>query len=481
MRRRNEYKKLNTQKQEKPPNDAKNSEKQVLRKRQQTSICTILLILISILFRRQILELLVIFYDEFIKNNVRPTHLQDAIVQFQTPGKLKWNFTYSPSGELPRLVVFDEVEFSKKSSLVKTWSSVSYDESISIHQVDSNTCFKGNLGGVSCLPSLIAAGFEKCSSTTLHSWLIHHPNLIVSYGLRKYFFNRIKSEDELNLQWIDYPKKVLPKTPGGNDGLGVYWTMDKNSGLTTNLKEIKYTSTLVPSARIVLLTRNPTARAYSQFLMYTSHTLSLFHKTCFFAKNTVTEDVEFIYQGGRPGTKVSPNISPTDDEWRFLKFPINPKDFDTWIRKQIQNQGKNLFDTSRKKRVLGEGLYSEYLKGIAQYFPPEQIIVIPKELFFTSNIYENMNDLQRVLGLPVFDYSKITKKNKKNGQYEIQSIREYFNRVFNTFSARSSPMLDSTKKILDEYYCEYNMELSRMLGGRALPGYSCAEDGVPPD
>ena len=39
-------------------------------------------------------------------------------------------------------------------------------------------------------------------------------------------------------------------------------------------------------------------------------------------------------------------------------------------------------------------------------------------------------------------------------------------------------MLNETKALLDDLYCEENMELSRMLGGRPLPGYSCAEDGI---
>ena len=472
------YEKLNTDDDTTAKYGSKNPKKRSFSKRAR--ICAAFFILIAFFFGKQIAEVTWIFYKEFIRDTVTPEKLQDAVVLVQSAQELRREFTYSPSDELPRLIVFDEL-WSKNSSLPKTWDSAMYDSSVSMGQVDSNTCFKGRLGGVNCLPSLIVVGFEKCSSTTLQSWLSRHPNLVSSYFIEPRFFNSIESESELESKWHDYLKK-LPKIPGGNNGLGTYWTFEKSPSYVTHPTAAQYASTLLPSARILVVTRNPTPRAYSLFLMFTNLRLvSRVHKICFFAKNMATGDVEFINGGGVPGKKVPTEKLPTKDEWRFLSFPPDPKDFDTWIRKKTSDKSLTPLNNHRETRVLGGGLYSEHLKKWARNFPPEQIVVIPRELFFTDNIYESMNDLQRLLGLPVFDYSKITKKNEKSGQYEIQSLHEYFNRVFNTFSARSSPMLDSTKKILDEYYCEYNMELSRMLGGRALPGYSCAENGVPLD
>ena len=413
-----DYEKLNTDEDnsKSAKYGSKNPKKRGFCTRAYARICAAFLILFALFFGKQAMEVIWIFYEEFIRDVATPTHLGDAVVQVQTAQQLKREFTYSPSDKLPRLIVFDEL-WSKNSSLVKTWDSAMHDKSISTQQLDSNTCLKGRLGGVNCLPALIVAGFEKCSSTTLQSWLSRHPNLISPYTVEPRFFSHIESESELESKWGDYLKK-LPKIPGGDNGLGIYWTFDKSPEYVTHPNAAQYASALVPSARILVVTRNPTSRAYSLFLMYTNLTLGPLHKTCFFAKNIATGDIEFITGGGIPGKMVPSNKSPTNgngndnDEWRFLTFPPDPKDFDTWIRKKTQQKPHPLLDNHRETRVVGGGLYSEYLKRWARHFLPEQIIVTSREHFFTDHIFEYMNDLQKLLGLPVFD-STILKSQKK--------------------------------------------------------------------
>ena len=85
-----------------------------------------------------------------------------------------------------------------------------------------------------------------------------------------------------------------------------------------------------------------------------------------------------------------------------------------------------------------------------------------------------MEKLQETLGLPLYDYSNI-KWIRKNGRVSIISPASWANGILN--SHRGAPeMLNETRKLLDDFFCEENIKLSQLLGGRSLPGYSCIGD-----
>ena len=89
-----------------------------------------------------------------------------------------------------------------------------------------------------------------------------------------------------------------------------------------------------------------------------------------------------------------------------------------------------------------------------------------------------MVQLQEALGLPVYNYSRIGKQLPSTGtdpgRFSINSPAAYANSILN--SAGIVPaMLEETKVLLDAFYCEENSKLKRILEGRSLPGYSCAD------
>mmetsp|Transcript_32107 Transcript_32107/g.96202 ORF Transcript_32107/g.96202 Transcript_32107/m.96202 type:complete len:146 (-) Transcript_32107:123-560(-) len=132
----------------------------------------------------------------------------------------------------------------------------------------------------------------------------------------------------------------------------------------------------------------------------------------------------------------------------------------------------NLRDNSRVHRIMYGGFYSTYLKMWLNYFSSSHIMIIPSELFWTEDVLDSFDKLQEVLGIPHFDYRYVTKRNMHDGRIEIKSPAVFLNSFFNS-NGRVPPMLDRTRKYLNDFYCESNMELGRMLGGRKLPGYSC--------
>ena len=80
-------------------------------------------------------------------------------------------------------------------ALPRTWSILDDDDCLNTSQLDANVCIMKHKrskvvndvassrkinqhDSVACLPSLVIAGFEKCSTTQLLLWLSYHPNIL---------------------------------------------------------------------------------------------------------------------------------------------------------------------------------------------------------------------------------------------------------------------------------------------------------------
>jgi hypothetical protein len=220
------------------------------------------------------------------------------------------------------------------------------------------------------------------------------------------------------------------------------------------------------------------------FAMFTHHYPSVSNTlrgqpVSYFIKNTMKGKVEYTSTPGVGGSVAPKGISRTDDVWEYLAYPPEPEDFDSWARVAIKKFKKNpnMEHPGRPNRILMGGLYSSHLKKWLQYFPQEHFVILPSELFHSASSVDSMKSLQQLLGLPVFDYSKIAKPDGVTGRTDIPSIGTFFNKYVNSYH-ETKPMLEETKKLLDDFYCQSNLELSTMIGGRSLPSYSCAESGA---
>ena len=394
-----------------------------------------------------------------------------------------------------RLKAFDD-RFDAASHIPREWNLFLDQHPINATQVASatknaNVCFRIDRSNhnVRCLPSFVIVGFEKASTTALSIWLSHHPNLQSRWREGR-FFDHVNSAEELDRAWFEqYLLKTIPRQPGGMSGTGRYFAFEKSPAYAPSSLAPEMMAELIPSARLVFMIRNPTSRAYSFFLMLTHHfpgakeVLSR-RPLSFFVKNNQTGDVRYV--GDRT---MNFDIGPGDggrgfsaqgEEWQFLPHPPDPKDFHLWVvymLDQFKGKKPNFNDQSRPHRLLFGGFYHSYLKRWLRYFPPEQFVLLD-ESFYKKNVPRSMVQLQEALGLPVYNYSRIGKQASSTGtnpgRFTIKSPASYANSILN--SAGTVPaMLKETKVLLDAFYCQENRELKRMLGGRSLPGYSCAD------
>lgn len=339
--------------------------------------------------------------------------------------------------------------------------------------LDANHCVRerSRLGGrqsVRCLPSFVIAGFEKCGSSALNEWLQHHPRLLGPYGETRFF--KSHTRNHLDLAWHKY----LEQLPSTTQPLGSFFVYETSPGYINNLKDGQAMSQVIPSAKLLLLLRNPVDRAYSHFCMYTKHYLGatsaiLTGPVSFFVRHG--DEVDYV---GDVGIVPGPGGSYHNASFRYVDFPPQPEDFDRYVRKKLQTISDDISDHSRGSRILGPGRYSSYLKAWNEYYDRQQMIVIPNEIFFEpAKVVDNMAKLQRRLGLPLFDYNTVLDKRGKWA--ESSSLWSTLLRTFH-FNLGAEPMLNSTRILLNEYYCPFNKELRELLGNRRLPGYACADD-----
>eukprot|EP00536_Pseudo-nitzschia_multiseries_P012375 jgi/Psemu1/326787/estExt_fgenesh1_pg.C_4690003 len=452
--------------------------------------------------------------------------------------KLK-SFTIFNTTKVP---LYNDVQMSSKTRLPRTWKvHANSDKKVRREDVDANTCFEKrsffSLGkNVRCLPSLYVIGFEKAGTTILNIWLSHHPSLETRWMEGRFFdINPRETLQNIDSIWHDY-LRTLPSIPF--EQIGRTWTMEKSPAYAHNPYAPLALSALVPSAKLLLVTRNPTQRAYSMFQMYTKHypdaaSAILGRPKSYFVKNVVTGDVRYIGDNfrdlhpsgkktnrlppGRGGSLVPSSIAPPSSstesnvktqEWYYVDYPPNPIDFDRYIQYAVSKyneENKNVEENDtflsaefarrehpvsslpflrkmngRGERILTAGLYGPYVEQWLTHFPPHSMIMIPSEDFFAPDkAVRSMANLQEVLGLPFIDYENLLSKDPQSGRVELSSsFGTFLNHQFNSNNhitrlwgvkdenrtLTPSPMLPETKKLLDEFYCNSNRQLKRLMG-----------------
>jgi len=192
---------------------------------------------------------------------------------------------------------------------------------------------------------------------------------------RFFYINPKETLQNLECTWHDY-LATLPTIPFNQ--LGHTWTMEKSPAYAQNPFAPLALSSLVPSARLLLVTRNPTQRAYSMFQMYTKHypdaiSAIIGQPRSYFVKNVATGDVRYIGDNFRdlhsegkktnrlppgkggsfvpsaiapPSSGNSSNTSLKKEEWCYVSYPPDPMDFDRYVRDAISkyNKKNNIID-----------------------------------------------------------------------------------------------------------------------------------------
>ena len=112
-----------------------------------------------------------------------------------------------------------------------------------------------------------------------------------------------------------------------------------------------------------------------------------------------------------------------------------------------------------RNRCLNPGKYAQHLERWLACYPPQQLYIIDGEQLKTNPVTV-MNDLQRFLKLPPFDYSRHLRFDNKKGFY-CQVVSDNRNKCLGKSKGRQyPPMDDRSAKMLQKYvlFCQFHGE-----------------------
>ena len=246
------------------------------------------------------------------------------------------------------------------------------------------------------LPNYLIIGAAKCGTSSLYEYLIQHPNINAALGKEINFFDMHYSKG-INWYRSYFPFKNFLTKKNSITGEATPRYLD-------HPHTPKRVYDLIPSAKIILLLRNPVDRAYSHWNMMVAHKRE--------------------------------NLS-------FSEAIENEKSRISDFYEQMQNNQEYYSKEYFWYGYLERGLYAKKLKHWMNFIPKEQFLVLQSEEFFhnTSDVYSRVLEF---LDLPKMNLPKYKKFRK--GSYKKQK------------------MDDSIRKKLTDFFEPHNKELYTLIG-----------------
>jgi hypothetical protein len=228
---------------------------------------------------------------------------------------------------------------------------------VNVETVDAGMCFEVSRHlRVRCLPTFVIIGFEKCSTTELLLWMSFHPNLKTRNNgffpeeARYFESSSLETSEDLSNSWRDYVRQ-FPSFPVAD--VGQLYTFEKTPALAQSEKAARLLHELMPSAKLVVMVRNPTSRAYSHFQMYCK------------MDRVVRDETGKLSYVHKTRVKECQN----NDDCEVMKYPCDPALFEEYVKTELSldlhkdySAGSadlaavpNALETDVPSRILKEG------------------------------------------------------------------------------------------------------------------------------
>ena len=211
-------------------------------------------------------------------------------------------------------------------------------------------------------PNFFIIGTMKGGTTSLYSYLVHHPQILPAIEKEILFFR--EDNFELGLDWYLAHFPPIPKGSNFLTGEATPWYYA--------IFEVEKVATLFPNLKIILMLRNPLDRTFSHYQMFFSEGID---KRGF--SEVITSEIEWLKN--------------------FSNF--NKYEFNYW---------------SREKGYLLMSLYLYFIEKWMAVFPKEQLLILKSEDFY-ANPAATLTQVFEFLGVP--DYPLPEYPNYNPGSY----------------------------------------------------------------
>jgi len=256
-------------------------------------------------------------------------------------------------------------------------------------------------GSYHVLPDFYIIGFVKCGTTSLYEYLISHPNVYPPKGKEIDYFDRLYSRG-INWYKVSFPLKIQ-KFIVTKIFRKSFLTGEATPRYIVHPHALDRIKQVTPNAKFIILLRNPTTRAFSQYNM---------------------------------------NLR---NDYEYRDFEGALKHETERIEGRMQKMKKDSDYYSWNYDVYGyreHGIYVDKIKRWMEVFPKEQFLIIQSEEFLEnkSKIFEQVLTF---LGLPKWEPD----------EYVLHKKRKY-----------KELMDPKTRKELADYFKPHNQRLFELLG-----------------
>jgi hypothetical protein len=250
------------------------------------------------------------------------------------------------------------------------------------------------------LPDFLIIGAQRCGTTSLQRYVIHHPCVAPSFRKEVHFFDRNLRK---GITWYrghfpSVPYKYYVTTILGRR----FMTGEASAAYVFYPHAPRRILEALPQVKLIILLRNPVDRAYSHY----QHEVSLKYENLSF-EEAIQQEPERLC-----GEREKMLVDEGYDSHRYRHYSY-----------------------------LSRGVYADQLEVWMGLFPKEQICILRSEDFFAEpgRVFQQV---LRFLELPPWDLP----------QYKQYNAREY------------ATMHAATRKRLVEYFEPHNRRLHELVG-----------------
>ena len=271
------------------------------------------------------------------------------------------------------------------------------------------------------LPSFLILGGSRSGNTSLFAYLTEHPNIMPG-SLKAFFFFQNITNNTTSFYRSQFPIKRKNLI-----------TCDSTSSYFVHPLIPARVHKLLPSAKLIVILRNPVERAYSEFHYTVALGLEL------------TENFEDVIKSELKRIEIG-NKKPE------LK---------------IENTNYKHFTFSH----LRDGLYAQHLERWLKFFSKEQLLVLHTKDLYT-NLDQTLAETFEFLNLPKYQIENRIEKNKIDkirplSGHERNIYKNIDSKTRTLFNVQNYPeMKPETRKFLQDFFRPHNEKLFKMIGKR---------------
>ena len=313
----------------------------------------------------------------------------------------------------------DETKRSLPRRLIRSWF-IEHPE-LNPYKFTWDRFFRKITSSFRMLPSFLILGGSRSGNTSLFAYLTEHPNIMPG-SLKAFFFFQNITNNTTSFYRSQFPIKRKNLI-----------TCDSTSSYFVHPLIPARVHKLLPSAKLIVILRNPVERAYSEFHYTVALGLEL------------TENFEDVIKSELKRIEIG-NKKPE------LK---------------IENTNYNHFAFSH----LRDGLYVQHLERWLKFFPNEQLLVLhTKDL--STNFDNTLAKTFEFLNLPKYQIENRIEKNKIDkirplSGHERNIYKNIDSKTRTLFNVQNYPEIKSeTRKFLQDFFRPHNEKLFKMIGKR---------------